>query len=55
MKSHIERIVCPMCGAIQDVVVEHTTPWFSFVHECISCEYIISESEWDSIDEEDKK
>ena len=44
-QSHIERIVCPSCGKVQDATVEHTWPWWSYVHEC-DCGYIIGESEW---------
>ena len=43
-QSHIERIVCPSCGKVQDATVEHTMPWWSYVHEC-DCGNIIGESE----------
>jgi hypothetical protein len=54
---HLELIKCPKCGVKQWGKVEHTTPWYSYVHRCISCEYIIMESEWDKVNknEEEKK
>lgn len=45
INKHIERIKCPACGKIVDAEVEHTAPWWSYVHEC-DCGYIITESEW---------
>ena len=44
--AHTERIVCPACGIEQDAVVEHTLPFWSYVHVC-ECGYAIIESEWD--------
>lgn len=49
MKSHTEQIICPNCGAKQTAVVEHTEPWWSYVHQCDRCGYIIMESEWYSL------
>jgi len=45
MDFHLEKIICPECNRIQDAKVEHTFPWFSYIHEC-ECGFIIMESEW---------
>lgn len=49
--SHTDRIRCPECGQEQDATVEHTWPWWSFVHLC-KCGYIIMESEWEVVDDQ---
>ena len=43
---HTERIVCPGCGNTNEATVEHTWPWYSYVHTC-SCGYVILEHEWE--------
>lgn len=48
IKFHIETIICPECGKIQPAVVEHTWPFYSYVHECHRCHYTIMESEWNT-------
>ena len=45
---HSETIKCPKCGLIQDASVQHTAPFWAYVHEC-SCGYWITESEWDTV------
>jgi NMD protein affecting ribosome stability and mRNA decay len=45
MKNEI--IKCPECELIQLAEVKQTLPWKTRVHVCISCGYIIGESEWD--------
>ena len=47
-KHHHEIIECPGCNKIQLVKVEHTVPWYSYVHFC-RCGYIIMESEWNNV------
>lgn len=47
--SHTEIIKCPECSKIQSANVKHTQPFYSYVHECIKCKYIIMESEWVTI------
>lgn len=47
VKSHIETIICPDCGLTQEAVVEHTVPFWTFVHKCDNCGYVICESEWE--------
>lgn len=51
LESHIETIICPGCENVQRAEVVHTQPWFSYVHVCDNCEYIIMESEWDRVEE----
>ena len=53
-ESHIEEIECPECGTRQMAKVIHTFPWWSFVHHCVACKYIIMESEWILINTEDE-
>lgn len=47
-----DQIRCPNCGHEQEAIVQNTYPWPTYVHECTECEYIITESEWISINEE---
>ncbi|QHV99252.1 hypothetical protein [Spirosoma endbachense] len=49
VESHNETIVCPKCELIQIATVEHTVPWHSYVHTCSACQYIITESEWQRV------
>ena len=42
---HTERIRCPGCGCVQDATVDHTLPYWSYMHVC-ECGYTIIESEW---------
>ena len=44
--GHIEWIECPECKKEQGSFVEYTFPFYSYVHECLKCKYIIMESEW---------
>lgn len=48
-KYTIQTIKCPQCGKIQKAKVVHTWPFDTYIHECESCEYIIMESEWESV------
>ena len=45
-RSHHEDIICPKCKAVERATVEHTIPWFSYVHECSKCGFIAMESDW---------
>ena len=47
--SHKETILCPSCNNKQEAEVLHTEPFFSYVHTCLECRYVITESEWDSL------
>jgi hypothetical protein len=48
-ESHLEIIRCPECNHLQIATIEHTAPWYSYVHECSNCKYVIMESEWEGI------
>lgn len=39
-------IRCPNCGAIEKAIPKPGVPWWTYIHECTQCEYIIMESEW---------
>jgi len=54
VKSHKEQIECPECGKRQTATVLHIFPWWSYVHNCVSCKYTIMESEWILINTEDE-
>lgn len=49
-ESHTEIIECPLCMKQQEATVNHTTPFYSYVHECEKCQYVIMESEWNKIE-----
>lgn len=46
---HQETIRCPSCGKIQSAIVQHTHPYWTYLHEC-GCGCIILESEWEVAD-----
>lgn len=46
---HIEEIYCAGCGAEESATVEHTHPFWSYVHTCSKCGYTNIESEWDRV------
>lgn len=46
IEKHEEIIICPECKKKQKAEVIHTFPWWSYAHECTSCNTIIMESEW---------
>jgi C4-type Zn-finger protein len=48
-KNHTDIIKCPNCGEIQLAIVEHTIPFYSYIHKCTKCRYIIMESEWEIV------
>jgi hypothetical protein len=50
MDKHTETIRCTECEKVQQAEVVHTFPWYTFVHTCEFCEYIIMESEWERVD-----
>ncbi len=52
VKSHEETIKCPECGFVQLADVEHTLPWWSYVHHCVNCKHKIMESEWEKVPDE---
>lgn len=52
METHTEEIICPNCEAIQEAEVEHTMPWWTYIHECGLCGYTIMESEWNRTEDQ---
>jgi hypothetical protein len=48
--THAERIICPSCKKVVEATVEHTWPFYSYVHFC-ECGYTIMESEWERVKE----
>lgn len=48
------KIRCPKCDAVQSAEERfyHGEPWPSYLHECVNCAYIITESEWSYAGEE---
>ena len=54
MDKYKETIECHECGKRQVAEVLHTLPWWSYVHNCVSCRYTIMESEWTLVDTEDE-
>ena len=49
-ETHSERIRCPECGQEQDATVQHTRPFWTYVHDCVKCGYTIMESEWEVVE-----
>jgi hypothetical protein len=47
--TQVEYVRCPECDTEQDARVEHTVPFFTYLHTCVSCGYLIMESEWHKI------
>lgn len=50
MNTHMETIWCPQCETEQDAQVEETAPWWTFLHNCEECGYLIMESEWNKVE-----
>jgi ribosomal protein S27E len=45
-ETHTEEIRCPECGLVQFATVDHTFPWWTYIHDCLGCGYTIMESDW---------
>jgi phage FluMu protein Com len=41
LSCHHETIKCPKCGLIQTVMVKHTKPFYTCIHESHLCGYMI--------------
>ena len=48
-KSHNELIVCPECKYECNATVIHTVPFFTYIHDCHNCHYVITESDWELV------
>lgn len=46
---HYEAILCPECGSEEKATVEHTRPFWTYIHDCKNCDYTIMESEWNRV------
>ena len=51
MENIEQIIICPECNKIQTATVELTLPFFTYIHECEECKYLIMESEWNLANE----
>lgn len=51
ISSHTELVICPECSITQPTEVVHSWPWYSYVHTCVKCGYVIMESEWQEVEE----
>ena len=51
--SQTEKIICPECAQIQDAQVIYLKGEIepNYYHKCIRCNYIITEEQWDTVDE----
>ncbi len=47
---HKVKIRCPECGSIEDAKVEHTLPFWTYIHFCSKCGYVIMESDWEEVE-----
>lgn len=48
--SHCETIECPNCNQRHSATIVHTVPFYTYVHTCWRCEYIITEGEWKKVE-----
>lgn len=49
------KIICPRCGSIETAVEDYMTmPFSTYLHRCNKCGYVIMESEWQRVKEEEK-
>lgn len=49
--QHKVKIECPYCQSIEEAVVYETEPFYLYAHICSKCEYPITESEWNEVDD----
>jgi len=47
-EKHAE-IKCPQCGYVQKAKIIKTFPFYTYIHYCEKCNYVITESDWDEI------
>lgn len=48
-ETHKELIICPECQHQWNATVTHTVPFFTYIHTCKACNYVITESEWEVV------
>lgn len=51
MHTNSVRVRCPHCDRVQDAVEEYYKgdPFWTYIHICIQCKYVICESEWNIV------
>ncbi len=52
-ERYLQTIKCPECLMVCEAEVFREQPWFVYVHECEHCGYIITESDWEEVADED--
>jgi phage FluMu protein Com len=45
----LTMVKCPSCDTVQPAIIEHTVPFYTYLHFCEKCDYVIMESEFDQI------
>mgnify|MGYP003658060963 CR=1 FL=1 len=55
MKTTDVIIKCPKCDTVQDAKVQHTTPFYTYIHTCKKCGYVIMESEFNIVENKTNK
>ena len=53
ISTRTETIECPECDTIQEAKIDHFEghPFETVLHECIQCNHIIMEAEWEKVKE----
>ena len=47
-KNKIVTIICPACNQLQKAKINNI-PFATYIHKCKKCDYIIMESEWQTV------
>ena len=47
-EKHAE-IKCPKCGYVQKAKIIKTFPFYTYIHYCEKCNYVITESDWEEV------
>lgn len=53
-ETHKELIICPECQHQCNATVIHSVPFFTYIHHCEACNYVITESDWQEVKSEIK-
>jgi len=51
--NRLEIIECPECKTVQEARPEHTALFVDYSHDCTGCGYMIMESEWSALTDEE--
>ena len=54
-ETHKELIICPECQHQWNATVIHSVPFFTYIHHCQACNYVITESDWQEVKSEIEK